>query len=109
GRVPYQEHTLAVAEVGRATVAAAAGEIPWRVEPGAAHDYADVYGPNGVFATFDYSAAAPRLYLGKEVTLEALGIGPDVLGPEQAPRQISALVVNCPNCGGPLTLHVPDQ
>ena len=107
--VAYQKHTLSVAEVGRATVAAAAGEIPWRLEPGSAHDYADVYGPNGVFATFDYSSKAPRLYLGKESTLDDLGIGPDVLGPEKAPRQISALQVNCPNCGGALTLHVPDQ
>jgi hypothetical protein len=109
GTVEYQEHTLTVAEVGRAAVAAAAGEIPWRLEPGSVHDYADVYGPNGTFATFDYSGAAPRLYLGKEVTLDDLGIGPDVLGPEKAPRQISALQVNCPHCGGALTLHVPDQ
>ncbi|HEY2249883.1 MAG TPA: DUF4178 domain-containing protein [Planctomycetaceae bacterium] len=109
GTVAYQEHTLSIAEVGRATVAAAAGEIPWRLEPGSAHDYADVYGPNGVFATFDYSGETPKLYLGKEVTLNDLGIGPDVLGPEKTPRQISALQVNCPNCGGPLTLHVPDQ
>ncbi len=109
GTVPYQQHTLSVAEVGRATVAAAAGEIPWRLEPGSAHDYADVYGPNGMFATFDYSGQTPRLYLGKETTLDDLGIGPDVVSPDKAPRHISALQVNCPNCGGALTLHVPDE
>lgn len=100
---------LSVAEVGRARAAAAAGEIPWRLEPGAGHDYADLYGPDGTFATFDYSGEAPQLFLGREVALADLGIGPDVVGPENSPRQVSALQVNCPHCGGPLTLHAPDK
>jgi hypothetical protein len=98
-----------VAEVGRATSLSAEGEIPYRFEPDQPLDYADLYGPESAFATLDYSDETPMLYLGREVTLDEIGISAAVRGDENEPRQISALKVSCPQCGGPLTLVAPDK
>lgn len=103
------DRVLTVAEVGVAEVAAAEGEIPYAFEPVGHHRYADLYGPQGEFATFDYSGPEPTLFLGREVSLDDIGIPPTVRSPERDARQISALQVACPECGGPLTLHVPDK
>jgi hypothetical protein len=100
---------FAVAEVGRATTLSAEGEIPYRFEPDKALDYADLYGADAAFATLDYSDAEPVLYLGHEVTLDEIGITAAAGGAEREPRQITALKVACPQCGGPLTLVAPDK
>ena len=98
-----------VAEVGRATTLSAEGEIPYRFEPDQPHDYADLYGADSAFATLDYSGETPALYLGREVTLDEIGISALARSDEKEPRQISALQVSCPQCGGPLTLVAPDK
>jgi hypothetical protein len=100
---------LTVAEVGRATTLSAEGEIPYRFEPDQPHDYADLYGSDAACATLDYSDEAPLLYLGREVTLDEIGISSAARGDDKEPRQISALKVSCPQCGGPLTLVAPDK
>jgi hypothetical protein len=100
---------FAVAEVGQATTLSAEGEIPYRFEPNRPHDYADLYGPDSAFATLDYSGEAATLYLGREVTLDEIGIAASARGEERDPRQISARQVSCPQCGGPLTLVAPDK
>lgn len=99
---------LTVAEVGVAELAAAEGEIPYTFEPVTRHRYADLYGAQGEFATFDYSGDEPNIFLGKEVSLDDIGISPTVTA-EKDPRQISAMQLACPQCGGPLTLHAPDK
>lgn len=98
-----------VAETGVATIAGAAGEIPFVLEPHGSHRYADLYGPGRRFATFDYSDAAPRAYLGREVTLDDLGIAPTVVAPAGDEARVQGLALACPQCGGPLQLHAPDQ
>ncbi|MFN0051282.1 MAG: DUF4178 domain-containing protein [Planctomycetales bacterium] len=100
---------MKVAEIGRAEALTAAGEIPYRFVPGALHDYADLYGPEDTFATIDQEEDERRLFLGREVTLEELGIPASALGADREPRRISALQVNCPQCAGPLTLQAPDK
>ena len=108
-RIAVADQMLAVAEVGRATAAGAEGEMPFVLHPGESHHYSDLFGPEKRFVTLDFAEERPTVYVGKEVTLDDLGIGPDVLAPEKDPRQISGIQINCPQCGGPLELRAPDQ
>lgn len=98
---------LVVDETGSATVIAGEGEIPWRVEPNAEYEYADLSGQNDRFATIDYSEETPILFGGEQTTLEALGVNVHL----EAGRttHIKAERLNCSNCGGPLNLVAPDQ
>lgn len=98
---------LVVTEVGTASVISGEGEIPWRVEPGSTYDYADLSGPQGKFATIDYSESQPLFFGGRETTLRELGIvGEPVQGRTQ---KIKTERLTCSNCGGPLNLVAPDQ
>ncbi|OYW22745.1 MAG: hypothetical protein B7Z55_04275, partial [Planctomycetales bacterium 12-60-4] len=53
-----------VNEVGVATFHAAEGELPFDPLAAAEHRTADLSGPNGAFATFDYRDGGPEVYLG---------------------------------------------
>lgn len=99
-----------VAEKNTATVGGAKGEMPYRVVPGSAHPFADLSGPRGQFATLDYSGPAPAVYVGREVTLDELGIpkGHRRKYPGQEPK-VAAVALNCPNCGGAISLRAPDH
>jgi len=99
---------LMVAEKGEARALGAKGEIPYRLVPGEQHVYADLSGPHGEFATLDYSEAPPSFFVGREVTLEELGIHADAHTPEREARRVAAAQLSCPQCGGPLALHAPD-
>lgn len=94
-----------VGELSEATFHSAEGEIPWAVEPGGSYRYADLSGRNGAFATLDYSEEPPLFFLGREVPLADLGIQ----GGSRKPPKVGAQNLNCPKCGGALTLHAPDQ
>lgn len=100
--------SLAVAEKGTAKAGSAEGEIPWAFAPGAEHVYADLQGESGAFGTLDYSGDAPRLFLGREVTLDELGIADRDVG-DKGVQKTRGLLLNCPKCGGPLTLIAPDE
>lgn len=97
-----------VAETGKATVRGAEGEIPYRLEPGGWYLYADLSGPDGAFATLDYSDDPPSLYTGKQVTLDDLHV-PDEVREAFQLRQVSGRRLGCPNCGGSLDLKAPDK
>ncbi len=107
--LPDSPHKLTVAETGRATYLSAAGEIPYRLTAGAQYDYADLQGPNKVFATLDYSTPGPTYFLGEEATLADLGIKATAPKPQADARRVEAAHLNCPNCGGGLDLRAPDQ
>ena len=100
---------LVVEELGQATVVAAEGEMPFVFTPNTAHSFADLSGPDGAYATFDYSEQELVIYLGHEVSFDDLGISKDAVAPESAPKLVSSVSVNCPQCAGPFTMHVPDQ
>lgn len=100
---------LVIAETGRARAVSAEGAIPWRFTPGDSYCYADLSGPAGEFATLDYSEEPPLVFLGREVELGALGVLPTDLRRPRSPRQIEGIQLNCPNCGGALTLRAPDK
>jgi len=99
---------LTVAEKSVATQLGAQGEIPYKLTPGAEYAYADLSGPHGIFATFDYSESPPLVFVGRQATLAELGLA-GVAAPEREARHIGAIQLNCPQCGGPLDLRAPDQ
>jgi hypothetical protein len=99
---------LIVAEKASAKAVAAEGEIPWRLTPGETFEYADLSGPNASFATIDFSESPPLVFIGREVTLEDLGLA-KARAPERGARPVAAAQLACPQCGGPLKLRAPDR
>ncbi len=99
---------LTVAETGIATQLGARGEIPYKLVPGEEYEYADLSGPNGIFATLDYSESPAMVFVGREVTLGEIGLASAVT-PEREARRIAGAQLNCTQCGGPLELRAPDQ
>ncbi len=108
--IQLNEIQFRVDEKNVATIASARGEIPYRILPNEPHPFVDLSGPQGEFATIDYSDDKPSVYVGRQVTLDELHI------PNQARRRypgqepiIEALHLNCPKCGAALELRAPDQ
>lgn len=103
------ESRFVVAETGTATVKGAEGELPYRIVPDSVYPYADLSAADGGFATLDYGQTPPTLYLGREVTLDQLGVPPNLRRETWELRQVGAKRINCPNCGGPLDLRAPNR
>jgi hypothetical protein len=99
---------LMITEKGTATSIAADGEIPYKFEPNEKSNYADLSGKDNSFATIDYSINPPWAFVGKEVSLEEIGLGHAKPVTREAQR-VSTQGMGCPNCGGPLTLTAPDK
>lgn len=116
---PYAELTLGqtvsvrtdldmrVAEKGTGRMVSAEGEIPYRLEPGRTYTYADLSGPDRRFGTIDYSEPTPAVFIGEETTLDELGIPPSAR--RTTVKQVGAVQVSCPQCGGALELRAPDR
>lgn len=101
---------LTVAESGVATARSADGDIPWAFRPNAEHRFVDLHGPGQEFATIEFEESGPRLFLGREISLDELGLsGEDWDAGPPPMANTGALQLNCPNCAGALTLHAPDQ
>ena len=88
-----------VAEVRSATVLSAEGELPSAVRAGQVRYYADAYGPDGAFATFDYDegAGSSSVYSGRvfpdsQLAVTKLGL--------RSVNKIRTSLLKCPNCGG---------
>lgn len=110
-QLPINDRLFTVGEVGAATYASAAGEIPYRLEPQAQLWFADLSDGQGGFATIDYNDGSepPTLYVGHQVALPELALfGGEALG-TAAPRIAQGKQLACPNCGGSLELRAPDQ
>jgi hypothetical protein len=100
---------LSVGEVARAEARGAEGEIPYRFVPGEELLFADVSGPKQEFATLAYEEGAVRVYLGAEVTLEALGLDEGGGAAARRARQVEGIHLSCPHCAAPLELRAPDR
>ncbi|MDQ6788406.1 MAG: DUF4178 domain-containing protein [Acidobacteriota bacterium] len=100
--------TFVVAEKGTATYQAAEGEIPYKLVPDERNNYADLSGAGNAFATIDYGASPPMVFLGEQLSLGDMGLA-DAKPAEREARKVSAAGMNCPNCGGPLSLIAPDK
>jgi hypothetical protein len=99
-----------VVERNEAQAGFAEGEIPYRLEPGEPKRYADLSGPSGQVATLDYGDEPARLYVGREVTLDELGLAPTGAPKEPSrPRTVTSATLDCPNCKGALALRAPDR
>ncbi|MCA1618128.1 MAG: DUF4178 domain-containing protein [Acidobacteria bacterium] len=98
-----------VAEKGTAQLTAAEGEIPYLLTPGETYAYADLSGAGGVFGTLDYGEQPPLVYVGREVSLEELGLAHARRNVEREARTVAAAQLSCPRCGGPLELRAPDR
>jgi hypothetical protein len=98
-----------VAEVRSARFAAAQGELPFATAPGRELHYADLSGRGGQLATLDYGTGttAESLYVGREVTLDDLGLRPRE--DEDRRKAVSGEDLKCPHCAGPLQIRAPDQ
>jgi hypothetical protein len=105
-RIPALDN-LTVAEIGEAALISAEGELPWTPEPGGVYEYSDLTGADRHFATIDYSEEPPVVFKGREATLDELGISSGT-APGRGTR-IATAALNCPKCGGALTLRAPDQ
>ena len=99
--------TFVADEVGEGVARSAEGEIPYRLTPGETVVYVDLTGRGGRFATLDFSDTAPKLYLGAQVSLDAVGI-PHAPAVDNEPKHVPAIQINCPQCGGVLDLRAPD-
>ncbi|HYI13430.1 MAG TPA: DUF4178 domain-containing protein [Thermoanaerobaculia bacterium] len=97
--------SLVVAEIGKAELASAEGELPWRPEPGYSYEYADLSGSERKFATIDYSEEPPVVFKGEETTLAGLGVS----GESLRKTRVAVVALQCPNCAGALELKAPDQ
>lgn len=98
-----------VAEKGTARMLAAEGEIPYLLTPGETYPYADLSGAGGVFGTLDYGEQPPLVFMGRETTLNELGLAHAQRTTEREARTVAATQLSCPNCGGPLALRAPDR
>jgi Zn finger protein HypA/HybF involved in hydrogenase expression len=106
--IPSQQPPV-VAEKGTARALGAEGEIPYRLTPGETYAYADLSGQSGMFGTLDYGERPPSVYVGREVSLEDIGLAQARRTSEREARAVTAAQLNCPNCGGPLELRAPDK
>ena len=108
GEMVEAQGPMIVMEIGEARAKALEGELPEDLRPGETWGYADLAGPNGTFGTIDFGDSdAPRsLYVGREVTLDQIGLGHLAHQGESARAEATAL--QCPECRGALTLRLPD-
>ncbi|MFT3699807.1 MAG: DUF4178 domain-containing protein [Kofleriaceae bacterium] len=106
--IPGVPKPMRVAEVTEASYLGARGELPFRLIPGETFQYADLSDGEGEFATLDFGDEAPKLYVGRQVTLENLHItGGEVAPPSDAPIKSTRLA--CPSCNAPVDLRVPGE
>ncbi len=105
GETAVVAEPLTVAEIGRAAVISAEGELPWRPEPGVSYQYADLTGAERRFATIDYSEEPPVVFKGTEAAFNDLGI----TGEPARRVRVAAAALNCTKCGGALELKAPDR
>jgi hypothetical protein len=93
--------TFKVAERRTARVLTAEGELPF--QPAPQRFYADLHGPGGAFATFDYGDGTrpPEVFLGHQVPVAEVQVTPRG-GERPGAQKVKLEAITCPNCGGAL-------
>ena len=88
-----------VAEARNARVISAEGELPDPITPGELRVYADAYGAQNAFVTFDYgnSSEPSSVFAGKVLPDSHLTVVTP--GPRTA-RKVKTTQMQCPSCGG---------
>ncbi len=102
--------TFTVAEIGYATYMGVNGELPFRLVPDSAYEFADLSDGEGNFATIDFGDGdePPKLYVGTQCTLADLNIRGGEVGPPRDETGTSTRLA-CPNCNAPVELRVPGE
>ena len=102
--LPGVKHPLTVTETGVAKVRSAEGELPWVYEPDQKYPYADLSGPEGLFATLDYRKDVPALFVGEQISYD------DFQDAETKPTRASEVIaLSCPGCKNEINVHVPKR
>lgn len=96
-----------VSAVTRARYAGVEGELPFEYWDHAEVPFTDLAGPDGTFATLDYSEDPPLLFRGRYVSFAELGLRG--LRDAEERRAEGADALNCPNCGGTVTIRLPGE
>lgn len=104
-----RDSVYTVTEKGVATVLGAEGEIPWGFRPNAEHRFADLQGPNGAGATFEFSKSGTQLFIGEEIPLSELKLQHDLQMPGANDVRVTSVSLNCPKCAGQIDLRAPDK
>jgi ribosomal protein L37AE/L43A len=99
---------FAVKERGVAENASAEGDIPWAFRPGGEHQFVDMEDEQGRFATLEYGET-PSLFVGQSVSLDDLNLVGQGWRMEDEKIATTAAQLNCPKCGGQLTVRAPGQ
>ncbi len=107
--LPHGPQSLTVTEKSHARAVSAEGAIPYRLVPGVTFYFADLSGPAGEFATLDFGETPPQFFVGREVSLDDLGVPALVKTTARDARQVAGVHLNCPHCGGALELRAPDK
>jgi hypothetical protein len=87
----------------------AAGARPFRLRRGETSGSAHLAGPPAASAPRAGPDDPPALFLGRQVTLDELGVPETVRRQSFELREVAARRANCPNCGGALELRAPDK
>jgi hypothetical protein len=92
----------------QALYVSAEGELPFRSPPGSVFMYADLSGADGSLATLDYGddPGLDAFYVGRKVDLENLNVE-GAAGWDKRTTAAKSASLNCPSCGGSLTLKDP--
>ena len=106
-RVDLEGQAFSVHEVGEASTTAAAGELPFAWAPQQIEPYADATGPGDTFATLQ-PQSLQEIYLGRAMTLQALGLA-QAPAAARAAKPVASRRLACPQCGGGLELFAPDR
>ncbi|MGD8861219.1 MAG: DUF4178 domain-containing protein [Myxococcales bacterium] len=98
-----------VTERGGSALVSAEGELPFPAVPMSSGRYADLEGPDGLFATIDYGDGSepPQLYVGRQIPGDQITVRETALGPRPE-EKVAAERLRCPNCGAPVDIHVPE-
>jgi hypothetical protein len=96
-----------VGAVTRARYAGVEGELPFEYWGKEETPFADLRSDEGHLATLDYSESPPLLFAGEFVEFAALGLK-ELLEPGIL-RIEGARTLNCPGCGGIVTLRRPGE
>ena len=96
-----------VSSLTRARYVGVEGELPFEYWDRAEVLFVDLGGREGSFGTLDYSEDPPLVFLGEYVPFQALALR-DLREPEER-RVDGADTLNCPNCGGAVTIRLPGE
>jgi hypothetical protein len=103
--VPGGPYTVGVVTAAR--YAGVEGDLPFEYWNKEQTPFADLRSETGKLATIDYSESPPLLFAGEFVEWEALELT-NLL--EHAVRRVQGTqALNCPNCGGTVTLRRPGE